>query len=439
MNIGTTQKKGMKALVKAGAAVAGISLIAGCSGGSPASGSSAAPEAAGAELAGETLGVALNFLGAEEGAADSSLPPVKIGFVNVEGGIPSFPEASAAADATAQLINEHLGGVDGHPLELVHCNIVESEEDGLRCGQQFANDDSIMSVQFGMTAFGTGPIFNTIGSSKNIIGMGAFAPEDLVGEGALFYGAAAYAGGPAVARYTSEYLNAETAALVYDGSDPGNTNNARLIVEQGAALGVEINAVPAANTSEISSALISSGAQNADVLIVDGPTSVCAPAAQAIESLGITTPVVNTGFCSDQSVADALGDFPEWTFMYPHASNMDPGPDGELFRATMAEYAPDAKLSGPPAPTFGVLLAQVKAMNEIGFDSLTTEAVNEWLRDFKGPVLMGPPELDCGFIEKAPTLCSTYAVFMEYEGDGVWADPTDGKGVDNGDLAGVIG
>ena len=45
--------------------------------------------------------------------------------------------------ARVQYINDHLGGIDGHPLELVECFVKNAEEEGLACGQQFLNDDKI--------------------------------------------------------------------------------------------------------------------------------------------------------------------------------------------------------------------------------------------------------------------------------------------------------
>src|SRR3954447_1148709 len=74
---------------------------------------------------------ALRYTGGTKGAADSSLDPIVIGYVNQEGGVPAFPEATAGTEAAVKYINAELGGVAGHPVELKKC-LVQAEEDGQR-------------------------------------------------------------------------------------------------------------------------------------------------------------------------------------------------------------------------------------------------------------------------------------------------------------------
>ena len=50
------------------------------------------------------------------------------------------------AEIAVKFINEQAGGIGGHPLELVKCYIASTEEEGQQCGQQFANDESIVAV-----------------------------------------------------------------------------------------------------------------------------------------------------------------------------------------------------------------------------------------------------------------------------------------------------
>src|SRR5262245_20528042 len=52
-----------------------------------------------------------------DGPADTSLEPVKIGWVNVQGGslTPLGESATGAAELAVKYINDHLGGIGGHP------------------------------------------------------------------------------------------------------------------------------------------------------------------------------------------------------------------------------------------------------------------------------------------------------------------------------------
>jgi branched-chain amino acid transport system substrate-binding protein len=386
----------------------------------------------------DDIATGLAYSGGTEGAADESLDTVKIGFINVEGGVPSFPEATAAAQASADFINDHLGGVDGHPVELVYCNIVQGDEDAQKCAQQFANDDEVQAVALGMTVLGTGPIYATIGDTKAMLGSGTFNPIDLTPEGVNFYAAAGYSNGPAVLVYAKDYLDAKTLALVYDSNDPGATAQAQIIKNLGAGLDVDVTVVPASNASEWSTALVSAGGQTADAIMLDASSTACAPFAQAVQQLGVTAPVMAFGFCQDQAVADALGDFPKWTYFNPTKSPIGGStPDAVLFAKAMDFYAEGVSHGGGSATSFQIVFALVQAMNGLGYDNLSVEGIRDAIAGNPGPAFMGPETLDCGFLTDfdAPTLCTTTSFAMEYTGDGNWVDPTDGENIDTGDLS----
>jgi branched-chain amino acid transport system substrate-binding protein len=399
-----------------------------CSDTTDADGAKPAPKA----LNDAQLQLAASFTGGEVGAVDKNLEAVKIGFINVDGGVPAFPESTKAEEVAAAFINDHLGGVGGHPIEIVQCNIVQGDEDAQKCAQQFANDPSILSVQLGMTVLGTGPIYSTIGTKKNVIGLGTFSPADLDVPGVNYYSAAAFSAGPGMALYAKETLKASTMAIVFDQTDPGAAGSAQLVIGLSKALGIKATSVPVTNASEWSTALVSAGAQTADAVAVMGNTSVCVPMAQAVQQLAITSPVLTFGFCQDNSVAEALGEFPEWTYFQPTKSpfGVDDA-DVKLYNAVMESYAPDANQSGGANGTFQGLVSLVRAMNEVGYDNLSVEAINKAYSGFTGPVFLGPQEIACGQYasQGAQSLCTTVAFPVQFTG-GKWVDPTDGAGLD---------
>ena len=204
------------------------------------------------------------YVGGVAGAADKSQSPIKIGFINVEGGQVSFPEASAAAKAAEGMVNEYLGGVQGHPLEISFCNIVTGDEDAQKCAQQFTNDDSITSIQLGMTLFGSGPIYQTVGNKKPILGFGPFGPQDLGVDNVVFYTASTYSVAPGVVLYAKDTLKAKTIAVVVDEAG-GAGPTAQVIASLAAKEGLEVTSVPVTDPSKWTSALVSAGAQTADV------------------------------------------------------------------------------------------------------------------------------------------------------------------------------
>ena len=73
--------------------------------------------------------------------------PIRIGYINQDGGaIVVSSTHDDGVDFAVQFINEQAGGIGGRPIEIVQCFIANAEEEGQQCGQQFANDDSIVAV-----------------------------------------------------------------------------------------------------------------------------------------------------------------------------------------------------------------------------------------------------------------------------------------------------
>lgn len=416
------------------AVLAAVTMITGCSSDSS---STASADTGSTQFTKDEIATGVEYTGGTAGAAKSSLSKVKIGFINVDGGVPSFPESTDAAQAAARFVNEHLGGVQGHPIEVVQCSIVQGDEDGQKCAQQFANDDSIQSVQLGMTIFGTGPIYSTIGQSKAITAQGTFNPIDLDNVGVSAYEGAAYSTGPSVIKYAHDELHAETLAAVYPGNDAGAFGAVQTMVKIASKFGIKVKSVPVSDDSQWSAALISAGAQNADAIVMSGSTPECAPFGQAVNQLGLSAPVMVFGFCQDASVAKAFGDYPKWTYINPLKSPIGVDqPDVKLYDAVMKTYSPKTNVGGGASGTFQMIISQVRAMNAIGYDNLTPEAIRKEMASFTGPVFLGPPTMKCGQYADlgAQSLCTTTGFPIVYDGSGKWTDPTDGKGLDVGAL-----
>ena len=93
----------------------------------------------------------VKYVGGKAGAADSSLPPVKIGWTsNQDGSIVSIgPQATDAAQFAVDWINKYAGGVGGHPIALDKCLVKNAAEEAQKCGQQFLNDKGVNVISYG--------------------------------------------------------------------------------------------------------------------------------------------------------------------------------------------------------------------------------------------------------------------------------------------------
>src|SRR5262245_54466990 len=115
-------------------AFAVILAVAGCGGSpsgpgapTPAVSAVTGPGGAGAQSVTDYV----TYTGGKAGKADQSLPPVSIGWVNQQGGQVEIGRfATNGAELAVKYVNEELGGIGGHPVQLKTCFIASAEEEG---------------------------------------------------------------------------------------------------------------------------------------------------------------------------------------------------------------------------------------------------------------------------------------------------------------------
>ncbi|MGZ6969719.1 MAG: hypothetical protein ACXVKN_18485, partial [Acidimicrobiia bacterium] len=162
---------------------------------------------------------ALAYTGGKAGKADTSLSPVVIGYVNQEGGVPAFPEATQGFDAAVQYVNDELGGIQGHPIKVEKCLVV-ANEDGQKCGTQLANDDKVKLVITGTLTVGNQALYNTISAKKPVLVSNPVVTPDFLTRGTYAY----TPGGPGVVQgmgvFVAKYLhNIKKVSIIYGDSE----------------------------------------------------------------------------------------------------------------------------------------------------------------------------------------------------------------------------
>lgn len=81
--------------------------------------------------------------------AASSSPtgtPIKIGLADPTSGPAPYPEAGYGAQAAVHYVNTDLGGINGHPLQLVTCNTDGTPETNVNCANTFVQDGVVAVV-----------------------------------------------------------------------------------------------------------------------------------------------------------------------------------------------------------------------------------------------------------------------------------------------------
>jgi len=380
-----------------------------------------------------SIDVGLAYTGGPGGAASGD--PIKIGFVNQEGGTPAFPEATFGIDTAVWFINNYLGGVGGRPIELVKC-FVTKEEDGLKCGQEMLANDEVQAVITGTMLSGNQPLLDTLKDKKPVfIGNPVTTPEFLASDGfALTPGSPGVVQGLAIfaAKYVPELEGKEVkkVAVVYQDNAAGTIAFTALTKPILEMFGVEeVTGVPVPDTAgatEMATAIQSSGAATADVFYPLVTVQGCIGIYDAIKTLEITTTVVTTGLCFGVPMQDHLksvgeeGDLPDgWYFGgYGFAYEIPGNPDLDSYIDAAFAYAKEEGIENPEytgfaGPTFATLMTLVQFMNG---GSLDSESLRADVKAFVGPMWAGVGDFKCGGNPTFPSLCGFSIGIQQQQG-----------------------
>ncbi|KUO07392.1 ABC transporter substrate-binding protein [Streptomyces sp. DSM 15324] len=371
----------------------------------------------------------LDYVAGKAGKADGSLSPVGLGWVNVEGGPGGNPEATAGARAAVKYVNEKLGGIGGHPLELKVCAVVSAEEEGQKCGQQLLGDPSVSAIGVGNLYVGDASFNAVIAGRKPVLVGVATGPTLSTAKNTFStFGDLPHIFGD-WGTYSRDVLKAKTAAVIHTNT-PGDKIASGAAVKGLEAAGLKVKSVGFdAQATDLIGPVTAAGASTADVVVPITVGSGCVGVAKALKQLGVTKPVVSTPLCMSADVAQGLGgDLPTWTYGVAQTLTADSSAaDSKAFLTTSAQVGltqeTAAKVFAPLA--WSTVLTYAKIFDAVGPDKITPATVTEQLRKFTGPVIMGAAEVKCGKYQDAPAVCNDQARFYQYQGKGQFKPLTD--------------
>jgi branched-chain amino acid transport system substrate-binding protein len=373
-----------------------------------------------------------NFVGyacGTAGPANSKLAPVQLGWVNNQGGsiISNGPEATAAVQVGVNWINKYGGGIDGHPLKLDTCFVKNAEQEGLGCAEGFLANKAIKAVVYGAVGTGANTINAALTKKLPIIEGFAQNPSDVHHPGTYivyvaspfdFYGWGTFA----------KEQHAKTAAVLYE-SGGGLSTDAEAAAYSMRKEGINVKLVGfAANSTDLVGAFTAAGANTADVVapLVVVP-SECISTQEALTQLGVNPNKVDaiwTCALDSEKASYPGGDLPHWWYGEAQSGDgLTTNPEGLAFKKALTEFGAasfneDAWYSG----MFGLILTIDRWMNQIGYQHLTSAAIAQKAKTFRGPVLLGEPVVVCGKYPAEPADCGDGDRFFQYHGNGSFTE-----------------
>jgi branched-chain amino acid transport system substrate-binding protein len=372
----------------------------------------------------------LNYTGGTAGAADTTKTPITIGFVNEEGGVPSYPEATQGAQAAVDYVNKELGGVQGHKLVLQKC-LVQTEEDGQKCGTQLANDPKVQVVLTGAMVLGNQSLYSVLAGKKPVIIGNPITPPDFTTKGTTAFTPGAPGDIQGLAVFIAKHLQNIHKVAAIHSNNPAGTNSFNALFKPALAkFGItDVTGVPVADTAtstDYQQALQSSGAAKADVVVPIVTVQGCIATYDALQALGIKPTVVTTGLCfgtpMTQHLQKDLGQKDQvpdgWYFGgYGYSYFLPDAASGmTTYLAKIHQYGPaNVEYTGFAGPDFASLLTIVKFLNAIGADKVTADAINAQIAAFRGPMMLVAGPMNCGANPVFPSLCGTQMGVEQYK------------------------
>jgi branched-chain amino acid transport system substrate-binding protein len=335
------------------------------------------------------------------------------------------PYLAADYRNAVHIINDDLGGISGHPIDLVQCDFGATAQQGQICGSQFANDPTIKAVLFGGGTIGGAQLHAANhGAKPYLCTVAGPAEANVPNTYCTESGALA---GETIPTYLKDYLHAKSVAIdsVSDPSLDAIINGQKpLYAKQGIAATTGFSP---AGASDVTSTLVASGATKADAVLLLLPVaSTCAPYVKSLKSLGVTKPIVSLATCSGPTVAKAVGgEIPNFTYL-SYGQNTDlPDPTGQSTLFNDANKALQNGAGQNGAQAFGTGLLLGKILNEVGPNNLTTAAISAKIKAFTGPAFLGDPQIKFG-TSPFPSVGTVRARFYTHTDSG-WKDATGGK------------
>lgn len=350
--------------------------------------------------------------------------PIKIGLINPEGGPAiSQPANREAAEATVAYANANLGGIAGHPIELVTCANKEDPASARDCANQMV-EAAVAAVVVTTTGQGDSmapiitqagiPYLSSSGASKSELS----SPNSFMLTGG-FPGRL-----NAMASYAKEKGYTKVTAFASDNSTvvPGTKAMGGPAFQ---AAGIELQVVPIPLGTPDTTPQVSSGLSD-DVggVAVIGDATMCTSVVKALQTLGATQDKMLIQPCLDPSTVQAVGDAMEGAHVFTTADLTSDNEEAVLYRSVMAKYSPGTETSGYTYTGYQAMLGLVRAAQGVQGEP-TAPAIAAALNSAKNVPLPAGDGItfscDGTAMASMPAICSIKGVTVTIEN----GDPID--------------
>jgi len=388
----------------------------------------------GVPLSRESLKTISQYTGVQPGKATGT--PIRVGFVNTESGAAASPESTTVMEEAVRTVNEQLGGVRGHPIELRKCIPADAAQT-VRCAQDFAADPATVAVLQGSLDTDLQSFHTTLAPKVPLLGGLPLSAADAQAANAYYLAGGQYSL-LGIVSYARDFVKAKKVALIAAGGFAATEVAINTLKGAFQAFGitVTVGTFPY-DSNDLTQAVTASRAQEADLMIPAVTTpQQCVGLSNAVRTLNVDTPILAFTGCLGDEVVKSLGDYPRWQFLaFTISAEADAPDDLTAFqvRAFNEWFRPlDARgvTRNNGVQMFQLVLTLTKLLAATPGDAPTAATAAAQMKAFGGPVFLGVPRLAFGALPGLPAIGALSSRVYVYLGNGSWGDTTGGKWIE---------
>ena len=344
--------------------------------------------------------------------------PIRIGMINQEvGAAGAFPELSAADRAAVEFINRELGGVDGHPIELIVCDTKFSPAGSQACSQRMVQED-VAAVTGGIDVFGDG-IGVLADNGIPLVGGIPVSLASATSPTAFQFSGGIWGALLGFSDFAAKRLHAKRISIMYSDYGPikDSAETARRALER---LGVTVTMVPfPIVTTDYLTPITQATQGDPDAIFVGVADTGCVPAFRGAAELGTKAALFFTGACAAPKIlenagrAATEGAYFNIEQLLPAKGKTDP--DTRLYDLVLARYAPDLDPAGAGTVSFRATMNLYQQLAALGPKATDRAAIIDAFRSARNhPSFMGHAyTCDGEQLPGLPAMCSPQQVIVQ--------------------------
>jgi len=349
--------------------------------------------------------------------------PIKIGVLDPSLGAGGITQSAPGAKAAFAWLNEH-GGIGGHPVDVVVCQVDNTPEKNIACGNTFAQE-KVAAVVDGFD-FGAGAILPILHSASiPIVGPVAFTPQGETDTEGSFYFASSQAAFSIAPMVSFKEQGLKHVAFTQIDAPSSHAYFEHALIPAAQALGLTFTPVyypPASpNFQTIASTL---AATKADVAGAAGLSDdgQCTALAEGLRNVGFTKTIF-AGFCTAfaSRMGEKLGDAEIYSSVWlPEMKQYAPADVQQQLDDAEAAMAsvPDDQRGYYGYATYAVVMTLAKVIE--GIDGrVDAPSITAALRATKDmPAVLGAPITCDGSVRPGSSSCVDGVLMAKAQPDG---------------------